>query len=317
MIHFNKYIHIASLCLLAASCGDDAPLSPGAGTDEPVPLQLGELSIESPAQTRATETGYIGPGSQISVGIDYGTDGSLANRHYIRNGDWEPLSPASTVYLTSKDANLYIYYPWSEAKLTSDAGTGFRKDAHTYQAVPHPYSEESDICYTRVENVNAQSDKTGRLTLGHIFARWKLKIKRKNFPGEGKVTELYTEIDTYGNYHFNPATGTWAKVDIPGSSRQYPYTPDITIPATGQAIDLADWLVPAYRLCISTIRMTIDGTYYTVNNYNGKLGYEMGKCYEATFVINGKDLTLEAVTVGDWMSSWAINGDCDWPDPIL
>lgn len=320
MIHFDRYLYIASLCLLTAACSDDTPQTSGPETDGLVALQLGSLSIENPVQTRTDIA--IPAGSVIGIGTaktaaDDGTT-LFANQPYSLNKEqkWSPLSPENTVYLGSQAVNLYIYYPWIQPILGTDGGTGFQIGKNVYQTQARPYSQRNDVCFAQIASVDAQTV-IPATTLNHIHTRWKFKIKRNNYPGEGKVSFI-TFSHVKQNYHFNPATQNWSEITISGASSSSGEYINQILPTTGEAIEVADWLVPAYTNCISEISIRIDNHEYPLPAATlSKLPYTQGTCYEMTLVLNGKELALGTMTINDWDAKTESEVTPTWPSPTL
>lgn len=318
MIHFNRYLYIASLCLLTAACGDDNSQTAGLTADEPVPLQLGSLSIEGTTQTRATTT--IPAGEVISVGaVESASPNTMWFHHepYGLNKDskWGPITPANTVYLTSKDVDLYIYYPWGKAiSSITGGGTGFNTTQNTYQALANPYAKNRDICFAKITSVNAKSQPSSATTLKRILTRWKIKIKRKNYPGEGKVNSVGLD-HTHQCFQFSPQTGAWTGITITGASTSTGVSsPGYILPATGEAIEVADCLVPALSGCINQIRIMIDNISYNITGTAlSSMKYVAGTSYDITFVLNGTKLVLGTMTITDWDSKIESGVTPAWP----
>lgn len=168
--------------LIAISCSE-RNLVPVSDPDTPVPLSLSVITVPDASKSMITEE-TLHDGAEIGIcltGPDSGTyDGiSYSNVRFTADGSSASQSwlPDTDVMLSSTEATLYAYYPYSDE--ISDIGN-----------IPVETSSQTDYLYssavTGMNNHNAEAT----VNLRHALAAVRISLSRGTYSGTGAITGL-------------------------------------------------------------------------------------------------------------------------------
>lgn len=274
----------------------------------PVDTQVSELHIhteisaaESFAGLKSTKAALSSfpEGSALSLFVTNGALGALNNvKAGYESGKWM-LAPA--VKLGDSPATVYAFYPY-DASYTN--GASDISIYHTNQ-VDNMYGTHAE----RQGDINRDNPGV-RLRMKHAKVLLQFKIRKMNYPGQGKLTgievanreglqdlrsaytlNVYTGGMTPVNGHFNPAS-------IVNPDGLY-----ITEKEPTEEKDILGVMVLPVVKANSNgsilIRFTIDGEIFTYNvPYDTK--WDRGTKYVYNVTLNGTQLVIDDIVISDW-----------------
>lgn len=299
-----SYPSFCCLVLVINVVGCTSELSGGSNSSGPGPDDLVPLSV----QTNLDATVSPGGGStraNVPTGGSIGVFCTSANgyppqdniQYTTSNGSsWSSATP---IYLDSRTAELWAYYPYGETTLSGSTAT------LTAQA----YSATEDLCYAKTggENVcNKNPDVT--FSMEHVYSRVKVNIQRTNkyseFHGPCEITGVRLACDgdkTYFTRTLDLVTGA-----LDGSLSTAPWI-DVHIPtiAIGSTDMTTDLLFPPQNIGSSgaSLYITVDGVVCSViipqNKFTGN-ELSSGRMYTISVKVEGLPiLVLDNTTIED------------------
>lgn len=234
-----------------------------------------------------------------SLGSDY--DGVAANANVKSTFNGSTWTQTPDVYLSSADAVIYAYYPYSSANAD---GT----------AVPVEHVSQTDyMCGTHSAGQGAinSSNPRASLTMRHALAQLQFKFGRSNYTGNGIVTRIEVanaagKSCVYSRGMLNVATGTITKTSGQTASA-YIQNPSglYAIPASGvsgEAASLRLLVLPVNATAGSgDIRMyfTVDGKVYSWD-VPASTAWTAGTKNVYTVTLTGTELVVGNVAITDW-----------------
>lgn len=234
-----------------------------------------------------------------SLGGNYNGISDNANVRSTFNGSVWTQSPA--VYLSSANATVYAYYPYSSSNTN---GT----------AIPVEHASQVDYLYgthsTGQSAVNS-SNPNVNLTMHHALTLLQFKMNRSNYTGAGVVTKIEIanasgKTCIFSSGTLNITTGTIAKTTGQNRSASLENTSGLyTIPSFSsdtESPNLRLMLLPvASTPAAGDIQMffTIDGKVYTWN-VPATTAWNSGTKNTYTITLTGTNLIVDNVTITDW-----------------
>jgi hypothetical protein len=307
-----KRLFIAMAVMSAAitgfsSCSQDDKIvnpSPGLAADLRIETEItaAKTSLRS---TKAALSGFP-EGSALSLFVTGGTLGSNYPqgpynnvRAEYKSGKWE-LAPA--VKLGDTPAAIFAFYPYS-ASYTN--GTSKMNVYHTNQ-VDYMYGTNAE----GQQNINRDNPNV-RLRMKHALSLLRFKIKKMNYPGEGKLTRIEV-ANTGGKWDLrsaaalNIASGELSYLDYQHSPAYIEnvnglYTITDKEP-TGEKDFMDVMVLPVAKVNANgniLIRFFIDGAIY---NYAvpANTSWKQGTRYVYNVTFNGTELVIDDIVITDW-----------------
>lgn len=258
------------------------------------PLSLA-VTIENSLETKAPmESGSFGEGERIGLFVEGASTVQYEGSTY-QNIPYQSYGTSTsqtwsgaTILLSSAMGRAFAYWPY-DANLPSD-----------YTQVPVDVATQTDWLYSgwKASLSNKQPDLT--LTMNHALTVIEFDLKRGDYTGTAKLTEVSMSGAALGKTgKLNVTNGSWSGVATG------------TIGVTGLASELQTSPVTAVKLLAIPIsgvqrtinaRFTIDGKVFPIS-LSCAVDYAAGYKYVYTITLNGQGLSAGAVTVTDWTDS--------------
>ena len=273
--------------LLSTSCADNNEWMHSIESNK---FQISVITNSQGKGRAVIDGGYLLSGSTIGVtimdqvslaeyeGIEY------KNVKYTASGSGEKQTwtGAKDLELVEYDAMAIAYYPYSSSKndytaLSVSAGT-------------------TDYMYSGwVYDLNI-NNYTAAFNMKHAMTALRIIIKKENYDGEGKLTNIKFKSPGLGSSaKLNAETGVLSSISGLNTLSSYSLTKTIT--ESGTTID---WMmVPDGKGKELDIRCTIDGVEYTkIISLNQVM--EQGDMVKANFVLTRNDMQIQKVEVTPW-----------------
>lgn len=231
------------------------------------------------------------------------------NRKYTYDGGTSKWTTDKAIFLGGENAYVCAYYPYDEAQKTM-----------TLSLATQQYKATKDCSYAKNITVNGNpyevggdaSDGTpGRhvtFILKRAYSRAKFTFTRKNYVGEGKITQIELK-NLPSSEKLDITTGTYT--DLTKSDKIC--TVDYALPTTADPLTIAttdELLIAPGKFVESSetddtkklaLILTIDGktmtTYISPATMNEFIA---GKYYNFKINVNGSDISLSTVELNDW-----------------
>lgn len=260
-------------------------------------------------QTRATISAFPNQSelglfvTNGSIGGNYNNLPSNANVRSIYNMSSRSWVLDPQVYLSSANATIFAYFPYSSAN--NDA-----------TAIPIEHTTQTDYLYgthASGQSLVNNGNPVVNLTMRHALTLLQFKINRSNYTGNGIITRIEIgnatgKTSIYSAGKLNIATGTISKTAgqnsnafIQNSSGLY------TIPLSQSNVEspnLRLMLLPVSATSADgDVKMyfTIDGKIYTYN-VPASTAWNMGTKNVYTITLSGTGLVVGNVSITDWVS---------------
>ena len=231
------------------------------------------------------------------------------NRKYTYDGGTSKWTTDKAIFLGGENAHVCAYYPYDEAQKTM-----------TLSLATQQYKATKDCSYAKNITVNgdpyevggdASTGEPGRhvtFILKRAYSRAKFTFTRKNYVGEGKITQIELK-NLPSSEKLDITTGTYTEL----TKSDKICTVDYTLPTTADPLTIAttdELLIVPGKFVESTdtddtkklaLILTIDGktmtTYISPATMNEFIA---GKYYNFKINVNGSDISLSTVELNDW-----------------
>ncbi len=270
------------------------------------PGKTGELHIRTEIAARPTKAALSGfpEGAALSLFVTGGTLGSNYPQGPYNNvkaeyksGKWE-LAPS--VKLSDTPATIFAFYPYNTSYTN---GASNMSVTHTNQ-VDYMYGTNAE----GQGDINRDNPNV-RLRMKHALSLLQFKIRKMNYPGEGRLTRIEVanasgKSDMRSISILNISTG---ELSGPYSQQYNPaftenanglYTITENEPASPQEV----MVMPVEKTSANgsiIIRFFIDGAIYTYNVPVNTAWKQATKyLYNVTF--NGTELAVDDIAIADW-----------------
>lgn len=231
------------------------------------------------------------------------------NRKYTYAGGTSKWTTDKAIFLGGENAHVCAYYPYDEAQKTM-----------TLSLATQQYKATKDCSYAKNITVNGDPYEVGgdvpggepgrhvTFILKRAYSRAKFTFTRKNYVGEGKITQIELK-NLPSSEKLDITTGTYTGL----TKGNQTYTVNYTLPTTAEAlpVEKADELLIAPGKFVEStdtddakklaLILTIDGktmtTYISPATMNEFIA---GKYYNFKINVNGSDISLSTVELNDW-----------------
>lgn len=231
------------------------------------------------------------------------------NRKYTYAGGTSKWTTDKAIFLGGENAHVCAYYPYDEAQKTM-----------TLSLATQQYKATKDCSYAKNITVNgdpyevggdASTGEPGRhvtFILKRAYSRAKFTFTRKNYVGEGKITQIELK-NLPSSEKLDITTGTYTEL----TKSDKICTVDYTLPTTAEALTVKEadeLLIAPGKFVESTdtedanklaLILTIDDktmtTYISPATMNEFIA---GKYYNFKINVNGSDISLSTVELDDW-----------------
>lgn len=294
------------------SCNTDNETGhPGKGQTAELRIETEISAVETPLRsTRASLTSFP-EGSKLSLFVTSGTLGTNYPQGPYNNvmaeyksGKWELTPP---VKLGTTPATIFAFYPYKASYTNGISGMTVE---HTSQT-DYMYGMNAE----GQENIDRDNPNV-RLRMKHALSLLQFKIKKMNYPGEGKLTRIEVanakeKVDLRSSCTINIATGEL--ISIPAQYNPA-FIEDLnglyTITDSEPVVPQEVVVIPVSRTTGNSsviIRFYIDGGIYA---YNVPLNtsWKQGTKYLYNVIFNGTELVVEDIIITDWIEG-EVKGD--------
>ena len=214
-------------------------------------LQIGSVSgiPNHSFSTRSTTELSTGEAIGIFRLESTGYEGTRNNVKYTRSASgWDVDTETEPISLTSDNASLCCYYPYSNDDDYTDGSVTLTSQL---------YSESADLCYQT--GVSAVSGTPVSFSLGHAYAKLNFIISHNStYSGNCAVSKIKIENEgILSSGTLNMTTGNYDG----GTVGAVIVDPDISSIASGSSAEVTVLMVPVASLSDSiTVTFTLDGT---------------------------------------------------------
>lgn len=285
-----------------SSCNnDDETVKPSQGQTADLRIETEITSTETDLRSTKAALSSFPEGSALSMFVTNAALGTLNNvKAEYKSGKWE-LTPA--VKLGDAPATVYAFYPY-DASYTSGASN--INIYHTNQ-VDNMYGTHAE----GQEDINRNNPGV-RLRMKHAKVLLQFKIRKMNYPGQGKLTCIEVANkeglqDLRSAYTLNVYTGNMTPVNGQHNPASI-LNPDglyiITDKEPTEEKDIMGVMVLPVVKANSNgsiqIRFTIDGEIFSYNvPYDTK--WNQGTKYVYNVTLNGTELVIDDIIISDWI----------------
>ena len=273
----NVKLLMLSLVLGATACTNE--VENVGGSDNLLNLAF---NVSQPAARVMITDEYLPEGSRAgAMLVGEGYD-AYSNVCFTASGTGENQTWASdNVYLTSKNATLYSYYPYS-----GDADAS---------ALNFETATQTDYMYGTPLTSVSSANPSANVYLNHALANLKISVVKGSYPGEGNISSvavLSDGIATGGVFNAAQATPDYSDFSGVGSA----VVREVESKLGGTPVDVM--VIPTGTADAISFSVVVDGITFT--SASSDITLQKGLSYSYTLKLNSTQMSIATSGVAQW-----------------